>query len=201
MTTTELDDLARAGGRDPEGLGALLEACRPALLLHVRQFDLPAADAHTAEEIVQDAFGEALGRLAGTHFPDFIRFRAWVREFVVNACRDWLRRRYRAKRDPRRVAPAGDVADPVGGVADGAAGPDRLARRREREDRLHAAMATLVDRYRRVLVLRYLEGFTAAETANLLGFTEGTVRTICVEAKGALRAALGSPEDILSSRA
>jgi RNA polymerase sigma-70 factor, ECF subfamily len=200
MRTTNLDDLARmAPGGDQAVVGELLEACRPVLLEHVRRYELPAGGGYSAEDVVQDAFTAVAIRLADKSFADFIHFRAWVREFVVHAFRDRLKYQLRERRDVRRGAPAGGGADPLGAVADGGTGPDRAARRPERAELLLKAIDSLADRYRRVIEIRYLQGFTVKEAARLLELEPTTVRTMSCEAKKMLREALGSSDDILSS--
>lgn len=55
---------------------------------------------------------------------------------------------------------------------------------------LAGAMAALPPRYREVLLLKYYNGYSAAETAGLLGLTPGNVRQIAARAKRLLAAEL-----------
>ena len=93
----------------------------------------------------------------------------------MNVCRDGLRRRRVARAvgdpEPWRTSPgpgAQEAAD--GDVAELAAG---ASERRA----VIAAIRTLPGRQREVVVLRYLAERSTAETAEILGISEGSVKT------------------------
>jgi RNA polymerase sigma-70 factor (ECF subfamily) len=60
---------------------------------------------------------------------------------------------------------------------------------------LEAALATLTDVRREVVLLHDLEGWRHREIADLLGTSEGAVRVRLVEARKRLRAELGNSGD------
>jgi len=85
----------------------------------------------------------------------------YVRRMLVNASVDrWRRLRRNPEEHVRRDVA---VADPSGGVDD--------------RDLLVRALAMLPVRQRAVLVLRYLEDLSEAQTAAVLGCSEGTVKS------------------------
>lgn len=126
-----------------------------------------------AEDLVQ----EALLR-AHRHWPTASAAPLpYVRAILANLARD----RYRAAgRRPRetdlyeRDAPA---LDPLGDVT------DRQA--------VRAALAELPDRQRAVVVLRYFDDLSTAQTAAALGCSEGTVKSHLSRALRALERRLG----------
>jgi RNA polymerase sigma-70 factor (sigma-E family) len=98
----------------------------------------------------------------------------YVRRMLVNASVDrW--RRLRRRPEQRLPSAAGDLA-----VADRASEVDD-------RDLLLRALATLPAGQRAVLVLRYLEDLSEAQTAATLGCTEGTVKSQASRALARLR--------------
>jgi RNA polymerase sigma-70 factor (sigma-E family) len=100
---------------------------------------------------------------------------AYARRVLVNTATSWWRRRWHGERPtavlPERVQP--DLAD----------------QRAERES-LWRHVRTLPARQRAVLVLRFYEDMTEAETASVLGVSVGTVKSQCARALATLRTRL-----------
>ena len=82
-------------------------------------------------------------------------------------------------------------------VANGTS-PSRHLLREELRDRVRVALAGLAERDREVLVLRFLEGLSTAETAAVLGLTAGAVMTRQTRALARLRGLLDDdgPEEL-----
>jgi RNA polymerase sigma-70 factor (sigma-E family) len=137
----------------------------PALL---RYAVLLTGDPHLAEDLVQDVLIRAHGRwrriVAGGP-PD-----RYVQRMVTNAYLSW-RRRW----STRRVV----LADPPERAAPG---EDPMER-----DALWQRLAELPRQQRAVLVLRYYEGLSVLETADVLGCSAGTVRGYASRALATLR--------------
>ena len=132
-----------------------------------------------AEDLVQDTFARAWRARARFRREGRWSFRAWLYRIATNACLDHV-----ARRGPRvlpvDVAPA---ADPEGDVPPIAADvlwlepyPDRLVdpheaavARETLEIAFVAAIQHLPPRQRASLILRDVAGFSARETAKLLG--------------------------------
>jgi RNA polymerase sigma-70 factor (ECF subfamily) len=124
-----------------------------------------------AEDVAQEAFVRLHHR--GVRFPSDAALAAWLYRVTLNLCFD------RA----RRARPAGELPDlPFAGIsAEGA-----LIRDEERR-MLAAALARLPVKERAAIVLREIEGLSTAEVAEVLGSSEGTVRSQVAKAMARLR--------------
>jgi len=162
-----------AGGR--EDFEAFVAARYAALL---RTAYLLTGDHHDAEDLLQQTLVRAVGawgRSDGDPEP-------YVRTILVrqNVSR-WRVRRWRElTTDQLPERPAG--------------GPDP-------DDRvlLHRALGTLAPRQRAVIVLRYFEDLTEAQTAEALGIAVGTVKSQARDALRRLRKVLPDLADVLVS--
>jgi RNA polymerase sigma-70 factor (sigma-E family) len=126
----------------------------------VRLAYLVSGESAVAEEVVQDAFVRAHRSWDRVRDP-----LPYVRTAVVNGCRSWGRRRkLEREREPRPPEPT-----------------------RQEPDELWDALATLKDRPRAAIVLRYYADLPDAEIAELLGCRPTTVRTTIHRALAALR--------------
>jgi RNA polymerase sigma-70 factor (sigma-E family) len=104
---------------------------------------------------------------------------AYVRQALVNLCRDkWRRARVRPRELP--LLAGADSAMALDGPA------DQVGQRRE----LVAALALLPMAQRAVIVLRFVEDLSVAQTARSLGISEGTVKSYTSRAIAKLRCLL-----------
>lgn len=117
-----------------------------------------------AEEVVQEAFAVVHER-----WDRLVRPGGYLRGCVVNRSRDLLRRRAVAHRLRRAHSSAPVEASGLGA------------------DHLFDALAVLPPRRRIAVVLRYYEGRTEAEIAELLGVRPGTVKSMLHRALAQLR--------------
>ena len=105
---------------------------------------------------------------------------AYVRRALVNLCRDQWRRTSVRPRELPLVLPAAEAISPVSGPA------ERVGQRSE----LIAALAKLPEAQRAVIVLRFVDDLSVAQTAALLGLSDGTVKSYTSRAIATMRAAL-----------
>ena len=141
-----------------------------------------------AEDVCQDAFVRALEKLDGCREP--AKFSAWLLRIVRNRAhnhRDYLER--------RSGAPLDSVPEPSSGST------PRPAERVELRERLEAAVRTLSNVRREVLLLHDLEGWRHREIADALGISTGMSRQHLMHARRAVRQILaGESEAGRSSR-
>ncbi len=123
-------------------------------------------DAAAADDIAQETFITAFGRLE--QFTPGTNLRAWLSTIAVNKSRDYLRREARQERLKRALQRLPFRR---------AATPEQLVVRGERETELWAAVATLAEKHRLPLILRYVHGLPVKEIALILDVREGTVHS------------------------
>jgi RNA polymerase sigma-70 factor (ECF subfamily) len=119
----------------------------------------------TAREISQEAFIRVFRNLG--RFDVKKNFYTWLYQIVVNLCIDRL----------RRVSHARTVdIDTVGGLADEGQGPESSGEKTELRARVHQALDQLPPKYKAVLTLRDIQGFSCEEIAQIVECTNATVR-------------------------
>jgi RNA polymerase sigma-70 factor (sigma-E family) len=133
-----------------------------------------------AEDLLQGAFERAYrrwGRISRRGDPE-----RYVRQMLVNASIDRWRRLRRHPETALVVAGAGPgAADATAAVAD--------------RDLLLRGLAALAPRQRAVLVLRYFEDLSEAQTAATLCCSVGTVKSQAARGLARLREITGEPGD------
>ena len=124
-------------------------------------------DQASAQDLLQTALVQAWrawGRIDGDPMP-------YVRRILLNAYTSSWRRRWRGEVPTDEL---GDVAAPTVGSF-------------EERDLVWSALGRLPRRQRAVVVLRYFEDLTEAETAQVLGISVGTVKSQTSKAMSRLR--------------
>lgn len=125
-----------------------------------------------AEEIVQDAFLAAHRRWQKISSYDMPSM--WLRRVVVNRSVSAVRRRLAEAKALTRVGSWANRPDPLP----------------EAHDELWRAVRRLPPQQAKALLLRYVDDRTVAETALVLGCSEGTVKTHLHRARQSLAGAL-----------
>jgi RNA polymerase sigma-70 factor (ECF subfamily) len=149
----------------------------------VRLCRLLLNDRHDAEEVAQEVFFKLLR--AGKGRTQSVRWETWLTQVALNACRD--RRRswwWRWRREKNMEFAEGLL--PSGGST-----PEEETVNREEREQIWRSVLTLSARQQEVFVLRYVEGWSGAEVAKILGLTPGSVKRHLFRAVRHLRKALG----------
>jgi RNA polymerase sigma-70 factor, ECF subfamily len=148
-------------------------AARSAALL--RTAYLLAGDWATAEDLLQTALTKTY--LAWKRLGEIEAVEPYARRVLVNTATSWWRRRWHGER-PTETLPE-------------RAAPDQIEEQLER-DALWRHVKALPSRQRAVLVLRFYEDLTEAQTAALLDISTGTVKSQTSRALNTLRQRLGA---------
>jgi RNA polymerase sigma-70 factor (sigma-E family) len=143
----------------------------------VRLAYLLTGDAGLAEDLAQDAFVRVLGRFRDLRNPE--SFWWYLRKTVVNLSRSYFRRRRIERAFLERERKRFDQPRPFD--------PDERRTMQE-------ALLQLRPEQRAAVVLRYFEDLTEAQTAEVLGWPVGTVKSTVSRAMDRLRKELASDE-------
>jgi RNA polymerase sigma-70 factor (ECF subfamily) len=127
-----------------------------------------------AEDVTQEAYSRTLRSLPTGYSAG--KFMAYLQTAALNVIRDQWRRSQTRDRKATLLQPTLTEPDPTDSIAD----RELVARALER----------LPEDYRTVITLRILTGLSTAETAERMGRTEGSVRTLQYRAIQALREAI-----------
>jgi RNA polymerase sigma-70 factor (ECF subfamily) len=155
----ELIEGCRRG--DPEAFRALFEKYKDNVYSIALRY---SGDAAAAQDIAQDTFLKlysAIGSYRGES-----SFESWLYRMVVNSCFD-------LKRKTRRLAPLLDEVLSLLRTPDLSALDEVL--RSEMSARVQAVIQGLAPEHRIVVVLRYTQGLSYDEIAEILGCAPGTV--------------------------
>jgi RNA polymerase sigma-70 factor, ECF subfamily len=138
-----------------------------------------------ASEVLQDAFVQAYTKLAS--FRGTSQFYTWMYRVALNlACSH--RRRNTRRRDEQSVEQIRELsgAEPV----DPNLQPEQTAVRMEQAELVQAALLTVSDEHRQILVLREMEDCSYETIAEILDLPVGTVRSRLFRARLQLKEVL-----------
>jgi RNA polymerase sigma-70 factor, ECF subfamily len=124
----------------------------------------------TAEDIVSDVFLRALRRIESFSWQG-VDFGAWLITIARNRCHDHFKSaRFRLD------ASVAEVFDSP--VKDPEMDPENRAVRGELAEQIHAALRELKDEQAEVLYLRFIQHLNVAETAAVMGKTDGAIKAL-----------------------
>jgi RNA polymerase sigma-70 factor, ECF subfamily len=154
------------GDEQARRVAELFEQHRAAVYAYVARL---ARDSHLAEEIAQETFlkvHQARGQLSGIENP-----RAWIFRIATNTCLTALKRNRRFRWLPW------EAAENV--QSHGRDEPGQVGER----DAIEQALNALSQEYRAPLLLFSYHGFSVGDIAEVLGISEGAVKTRVYRAK------------------
>ena len=142
-----------------------------------------------AEEVAQEAVLKAFSNLP--RFRGESKFSTWLIQITINEARLKLRKDRRHLYESVDEPQSGDEGDYFPkDYADWREIPFEALERKELREALKRAMAALAQKYREVLVLRDIQHLSIEETAQVLGISEGNVKTRLLRARLQMRDAL-----------
>ena len=120
----------------------------------------------TAQDISQEAFLRVFRNIG--RFDTKKNFYTWLYQIVVNLCIDHMRRGSHSR--------AADLDEVGAGIPDTGLDPRESTGRSELRGRVQQALDRLPPKYKAVLTLRDIQGFSCEEIAEIVDATNATVR-------------------------
>jgi len=165
----------RAQAYDEEALQALYEVYHPKVYNYAF---LQMGDVQAAEDLAADVMLKMLESIRKYQFKG-LPFSAWVFRIARNRLIDLHRRRKRRGEVDLSESLAGTLAS-----------PQAMAERALERGQLQVAFKHLTDEQRQVIVLKFIEGFDNRSVGNIMGRSEGAIKSLQHRALGALRRVL-----------
>lgn len=170
--------LAAARAGDAAALDALLRQYQPRLYRFGMRM---CRDEEDAKDVLQDTLFAAARSLAG--FRGSASLSTWLYSIARSFC---IKKRRRSKFAPQEEVSLGASPSALA-VPDPGPHPDETLASREVERAVEQAIRALQPAWREVLLLRDVEGLTAAETAEVLGLRIEAVKSRLHRARAAVR--------------
>ena len=186
LDTNEAELIHRVCDGDKEAFYALVEPCERAVFTAAMSILNNVAD---AEEVAQEAVLKAFSALP--KFRKESKFSTWLVQITINEARLKLRRDRRHLYESIDESKTDDEGDYFPkDFADWREIPSEALQRKELQEALKRALDALPQKYREVLILRDIQHLNIQETAQVLGITEGSVKTRLLRARFRMRDAL-----------
>jgi RNA polymerase sigma-70 factor, ECF subfamily len=151
-------------------------------------------NAADAEEVAQEAFLNALKGLP--NFRAESKFSTWLIQITLNEARARVRdNRAHLYHSLNESSKSEDGDFVPRDLADWREIPSEALARKELRENIEQALRTLRPIYREILVLRDIEHFSVAETAEVLGISKDMVKTRLLRARLKMREALAPGYD------
>ncbi|MGC2527962.1 MAG: sigma-70 family RNA polymerase sigma factor [Candidatus Acidiferrum sp.] len=144
-------------------------------------------DQADAEEVAQEAILKAFKALG--QFRHEAKFSTWIIQIVINEARTRLRKYRKHLYDSLHESAQGDDEGDYlpRDFADWREIPSEAFQTSELRQALSKALTSLPPKYRQVLILRDIQHLSTAESAQLLGITEDSVKTRLLRARLMMR--------------
>jgi RNA polymerase sigma-70 factor (ECF subfamily) len=202
-----MSDLASAIGARAEEqdlVAELKSGSESAFALLIAQYSQPIysviarslRDPADAADVTQEVFVKVFRNISGFHGDSSLR--TWIYRIALHEASNQRRWWNRHKKQELTIdAPMendeGESFCLADALASTNASPYDCAARSQIEARVSAALQTLPEAYREVVVLREIEGFGYEEIAEILDVNLGTVKSRLTRGRAALRQALVKP--------
>ena len=186
LETTESELIQRVCQGDKEAFYSLVQPCERGVFTAAMSILNNPED---AEEVAQEAVLKAFTALP--RFRGEAKFSTWLIQITINEARLKIRKDRKhlyESVDEQKTDEEGDCFPKD--FADWREIPSETLQRRELREGLKRALNSLPPKYREVLILRDVQHLSIQETAQVLGITEGSVKTRLLRARFQMRDAL-----------
>lgn len=166
--------LVERAKRDPEAFGILYQKYVDRIYQYIYY---RTGDPHEAEDLTARTFFRALGNI-GRYTQRGVPFSAWLYRIAHNLVANWHR-----DRQHRQVVALEEI---VLREHSGNPGESHLEQR-EREEALRRAIARLSAERQQLLILKFAEGLPNAQVGQIMGRSEGAIKSLYHRTLEALR--------------
>ncbi|UCC86058.1 MAG: sigma-70 family RNA polymerase sigma factor [Anaerolineales bacterium] len=150
---------------DPEAFGLLYE-CYVVKIYNYIYYRV--GNQHDAEDLTARTFHRALNHI-GRYVDRGAPFSAWLYRIAHNLVANWHRDQSR-----RKIISLEDIKLSV----QRRKGPDQVAEQQEEKDQLLAIIRRLPSDRQQLLILKFVEGMSNAEIGELMGRSEGAIKSL-----------------------
>ena len=150
-------------------------------------------DYQNARDTTQDIFLRAF-RYLGNYRGEG-KFSTWLFTIASSTCKNAIAYYHIREKYSQRQMQDAELKwnDPLSLIPDYTAAPETVAMRNATAEMLKASLEELPETYRRMIVLRDINGFTYEEIAEICGCSLGTVKSRIARARLLLREKLSDP--------
>ena len=181
----QLDDkeLVALAKDDTEAFGALYERYLPKIYSYVYY---RTGNTHDAEDLTAKVFFRAMSHI-GKYVDKGLPFQAWLYRIAHNLVANWHRDQGR-----RKIIALDDyVALSLRSEA-----PERLSEELEEKEQLMRAVRKLPEDRQQLLLLKFIEQMSNAEIGQIMGRTEGAIKSLYHRTLLALREELSQTQSL-----
>lgn len=184
-----LDDkaLVELAAEDKEAFGELYERYLTKMYNYVYY---RTGNTHDAEDLTAKVFHRAMAHI-DTYVDRGLPFQAWLYRIAHNLVANWHRDQGR-----RKIIALDDYV----GQSLQSEAPDRWTEEQEEQRQLMEAVRRLPEDRQQLLLLKFIEQLSNAEIGEIMGRTEGAVKSLYHRTLLALREDLRRQEDINAAR-
>ncbi|MEM7204881.1 MAG: sigma-70 family RNA polymerase sigma factor [Planctomycetota bacterium] len=183
MNDLDLETVERAQEGDENACRVILERLHRPVIATIYRF-LGSRFSNEVEDIAQDVFLKVFRALDRFDPERGVKFTTWVYTFVRNHCYDMLKKR---RLVTSSLSAAGEDQAPRELPDETAPSPTRAVESLELGRQIEAALLALGEDQRMAFVLREYEGLEYGAIAQVMGVSEGTVKSRLHRAKESLR--------------
>lgn len=162
LDEAELIELAKT---DPAAFGELYERYVKRIYNYIYY---RTGNHHDAEDLTARVFARALQHIP-TYVDRGVPFSAWLYRIAHNLVVNWHRDRGR-----RKLVPLDELV--VTTLRSEA--PERMTERREEHELLHIAIRNLPEERQHLLILKFVERMSNAEIGEIMGRSEGAIKSL-----------------------
>lgn len=147
----------------------------------------------TAEELVQEVYIKVLHGYQS--FEGKSSEKTWLYSIAKHVAIDWIRSQNRKKR--KWEGTQYELSEREFEIKDTNLLPDEIVERKEEIQKVYHALKTCTDDQQQVIIFRYIQDLSIAETADILGWSESKVKTTQHRAIKSLKKILNKGQHVL----